>query len=150
MAGSDFDHRPSSRKPLRLVTLRLFWGSFAISFLLIAWIGSFPTGVPVSRSAWGSGILAAIAVASAWRIYTLRTRLLARAARTAAEHEPDAAAKIASVAHLLGFASAESVLLCGVVAHFVLHSPAWISWSFSLAGGALLVLYWPASPASLS
>jgi hypothetical protein len=35
-------------------------------------------------------------------------------------------------------------MLWGLLAHFMLQSPEWVSWSFYLAGVALLILYWPA------
>ncbi len=134
--------RPS-RKPLSLATLRLLWGSFAMSFVLIAGVAAVPAGIPAHRLGWSLLILAALISWSAWSVYHLRRGLFARAALKAMEGNSDAAAKVQTTAHLLGFASAESIVLCGVLAHFVLHSPPWVSASFYVAGTALLLLYWP-------
>jgi hypothetical protein len=141
---------PTGRKPLSLKTLRQMWVAFALSFLLIARVGSFATGVPVSRPDWRTGLLAMIAAWSAWSIYRLCSKLMARGASKLAEGNPDAAARTRSAAHVLGFASAESIVLWGLVAHLALHSPAGVSLGFYFSGAALLVFYWPKSSADPS
>ncbi len=133
---------------MTLKKVRLIWACFAMSFVLFAWTASLPSVVPVQRPSWGVGILALFAVYSAWSLYRIRRKILSRASRKAAEGDPAAAARFASAAYLFSFMSAESTMVCGVLAQLGLHAPSPVSWSFYLAGATLLLLYWPAKPAA--
>jgi hypothetical protein len=131
------------RNPLSLTTLRLTWIGYFIGFLLTFWISSLTLSAPVSQPGWAVGLLTLFVIGSAWRASRFRAKLLKRAARKAADGDPDSGARIWSFAHVLGFASAGGTALWGVLARFMLHSPPWVGMALCCPGGLLLLLYWP-------
>lgn len=133
----------ASRKPLSLTTLRLIWAAYALTIPILVEVGSHATGTPESRPGWGTGLLTASLLWSVWSLYRFRTKLMKRAAQRAVDGDSVGGARSWATGHFVRIASAESIVCWGLLAHVILHSPAWVSMTFYCAGGTLLLLYWP-------
>jgi hypothetical protein len=127
-----------SQHPLSLSTARIVWLAFLVAacgFILLAHaIRPVPSTTPAPAFKW---ILAAVAAVDIVVIGLIRRSLMERSSRGEA-----AAAKAGwSVAQMMGFASAMSIVLFGFLLSMMREG--WFSTAFYVAGLLLLASYWP-------
>ena len=132
---------------MTLQTARLIWVAFLFAACGIAFIARIltppPQPTPAAALSW---ILAAIGAVDIGFIGALRGKILARSEEQSMRGEKAAAQAAWTVAQLLGFASAMSIVLFGFVVKMLDARPPWSSAAFFVVGLLLLVGYSPRSP----
>ncbi|MGA8108745.1 MAG: hypothetical protein WBD46_16520 [Acidobacteriaceae bacterium] len=132
---------------MTLQTARLIWAAFLCAACCIVFIARIltppPHPTPAAALSW---ILAAVGAVDIVFIGALRSKILARSQEQSMRGEKAAAQAAWTVAQVLGFAAAMSIVLFGFVFRMLDARPPWFSAAFFVAGLLLLVGYYPRSP----
>jgi len=132
----------ASPQGFSLPKARIIWACFFVAACWIMLIGHITHRVPVSSPApsfkW---ILAAVGVVDIVAIGAIRRNILEQSRQKSLRGEAVQAQAAWSVAQMLGFASAMSIVLFGFVLSMMVTG--WFSAIFYLVGLLLLVSYWP-------
>lgn len=138
------DDARTPAKPIAPRVVRLLWVAFLCGACGIAAIGHIlkPEPLPPPNAMIGR-LLAVVAAAEILIFAFIRRRFLNQAQEKKQRGEADRSQAMWGAAQILGFASALSIVLFGLVLHFVNASPVWISTAFFVAGLVNLAVYYP-------
>lgn len=110
---------------------------------VVVCLAEFVSGAAGSQFRWSQWTVAALGIWSAWSGYSLKHKLMLRAAKAMRGGAADAGGRGWSAAQLIGIASAVSVVLWGFVADVILQSPRLLGGLLYATGVVILVLYRP-------
>ncbi|HUX43531.1 MAG TPA: hypothetical protein VMV57_02155 [Terracidiphilus sp.] len=134
------------RKRLSLRSLRMIWVVSLVYAAVVVCFAEFMSGASKNQFAWPQWSVAALGIWTAWSGYSLRRKFMMLAARSFSAGATDTGGRRWSVAQLFGIASAESVVLWGLIADMVLKSPRFLGGFLYAAGMIILILYRPTNP----
>ncbi len=134
------------RRPLSLRSARMIWIVSLAFAAVVVCFAEFLSGAPDNQFGWSQWTVAALGIWSAWSGYSLRRKLMLRAAKAMSDGATDAGGRRWSAAQLIGIASAVSVVLWGFIADMILKSPRLLGGLLYAAGVVILVLYRPTNP----
>ncbi|HEX4037324.1 MAG TPA: hypothetical protein VHX37_04625 [Acidobacteriaceae bacterium] len=135
--------RPAA-KPITLQTARFIWVAFLFAACAFIWISLIvrprPQPAPPVALSWAFAAIGAVDIVL---IGAIRRKVLAQSQERSMRGDSDAAQAAWSVAQLLGFAAALSIVLFGFVLSIMGASPPWTSVAFYIAGLLILLGYRP-------
>jgi hypothetical protein len=94
---------------------------------------------------WRDLAIVGLAVYSLWGCYWFRRKWPNRVRKTV-NNDPLARTRRWGTVQIVSFASAESIVLWGVIGKFGASSPSWLCYSLYATGLALLVVFKPTNP----
>jgi hypothetical protein len=131
------------RKALSNRQLQALWFGVFLAVGLYIWIAETLTRTSAANMSMWHWVIAVLGAWSALGGYSVRHKLMALAKAEASGGREDVAARKWSAAQLLGLMVAQSVVLWGVAAKFIVGGPRWFRLPFYLLGVALLILWKP-------
>ncbi len=133
------------RKPLSIRQLRVLWVAVSALDAVFVWFAE-THGKTIHRplTIW-HWIVILLAVWSAWGGYSLRRKLAAQGTSGANDQQELVFRRKWSAVQMAAMVAAQSIVLWGIVAKFVLASPNWFAVPFYVAGYLLFILWYPQS-----
>lgn len=135
-------------RPLSIRSAWMIWTVSLVFAAVCVSLSEFLRGRSESQFGIWQWALVALGVWIVSSAYRFRRKCALRSAEAASRGAMDLAGRKRSAAQLFGLMSAINVVICGVLADLVLHSPVWFGASFYAVGVGQLLWYRPATPSN--
>jgi hypothetical protein len=136
---------------LKLGKMRLVQSAYVVAIPLFGWVAESVRGRGSNDWTLWHWVMTGLALYSASVGFILRPKMLRRSEEALAKDASNPKAlKQWQAGHLIGFASAEAIVLWGVVVRIVLCGALWQASLFYAAGLFLLLLWTPRMPITTS
>ena len=131
----------------KLGKIRLIQTAYIVAIPLFAWIAESVRGRGSNDWTLWHWLMTSLALYAALAGFFLRRKLMRRSEEALSKDATNPKAlKQWQAAHLIGFASAEAIVIWGVVVRMVLGGALWQASLFYVAGLFLLLLWTPRMP----
>ncbi len=133
----------------KLRKLRLIQSAYIVAIPLFGWVAESRGRGSSNWTLW-HWVMTGLALYAAWGGFFIRRRLIRRSEEALAKDDSNLKAlKQWEAGHLIGFASAEAIVIWGVVVRMVLGGALWQASLFCAAGLFLLLLWTPRMPITI-